>query len=187
MAPESGFSSARRRASTRRAYACRPAELSLGTPHSPNSGPRAATLAPTRLFSADLRPGGTPRSPWNRNCRRLRVAGEVYLFTFMIEMGLSACRANTISRRPEVKRKRFALPLAPLQRFSLSAFQLLLPSTLTPQRSTPPQPSTINAQLLSRVCPSRARCGNHLLLQRAATATRWDREAGRRVSKARGQ
>jgi hypothetical protein len=187
MAPESGFSSARRRASTRRAYACRPAELSLGTPHSPNSGPRAATLAPTRLFSADLRPGGTPRSPWNRNCRRLRVAGEVYLFTFMIEMGPQCVRANLISWRQEVKRKRFALPLAPLQRFSLSAFQLLLPSTLTPQRSTPPQPSTINAQLLSRVCPSRARCGNHLLLQRAATATRWDREAGRRVSKARGQ
>jgi hypothetical protein len=54
--------------------------------------------------------------------------------------------------------------------FLLSAFQLFAGPTLNPQ-------------LLCRDCTSRARCGNRLLLQRAATATLWDREAGTRVSK----
>ena len=61
--------------------------------------------------------------------------------------------------------------------FSVSAFQPFSFCSL--------QPSTINAQLLCRDCPSRARGGNRLLLQRAATATLWDREAGTRVSKVR--
>jgi hypothetical protein len=56
--------------------------------------------------------------------------------------------------------------LSAFQRFSVSAF-----------RWSRPQPSTINAQLLCS--------GNRLLLQRAATATLWDREAGTRVSKVR--
>ncbi len=64
-----------------------------------------------------------------------------------------------------------------LQLSSISAFQLFAGPALTPQRSTPPQPSTINPQLLCS--------GNRLLLQRAATATLRDREAGTRVSKVR--
>jgi hypothetical protein len=51
-------------------------------------------------------------------------------------------------------------------RFQLSAFHLFRGP-----------PSTINPQLLCS--------GNRLLLQRAATATLWDREAGTRVSKVR--
>lgn len=52
--------------------------------------------------------------------------------------------------------------------FLLSAFQLF---------AGPPQLSTLNPQLLCS--------GNRLLVQRSATATIWDREAGTRVSKVR--
>jgi hypothetical protein len=103
--------------------------------------PRLGCSAPTSG------PTARPAPPWNRNCRRLRVAGEVYLFTFMIEMGLSACRANNISRRQDIKRKRFAgrSSLGSLAvrccvldvRFQRFSFSLVSPSTLNPQRSTP--------------------------------------------------